>query len=564
MLQELHIENIAVIERTDIEFFPGLNILTGETGAGKSIVIDSLGAVLGSRVSREFVRSGADRGLVSAVFDAEGTQGWCEENGIDPEDGNLLLLRRIGGDGKSACRVNGVAVTAAQLRELGSLLLDIHGQNDGRQLLDEGRHLGYLDGFGRLGAPRAEFDAAYRKWRETSREIERLSMDELEKQRLTDSLSARIEELEHAQLRVGEEEELRSCIELMRHSEKLCAAVDEAYELLYGGGDCAIDSACAARDALSRVSAISGDVAGVENTINEAVISLADAAETLRQMRGTLDFSPEEYDEMLSRLALIRRLEKKYGGDEAELLQNLAGSRERLEELEYSDDRIEKLKEKLSQYEQETLAQAKKLSQARSQCAKVLERRIEEELRQLSMPSAVFRVEIRPVSGGPGFNSTGCDELRFLMSANAGEEPGRIAKIASGGELSRIMLAMKNVFAENDPVQSMVFDEIDAGVSGIAAQRVGEKLAELSGARQVICVTHLPQIAAMADRHFCIEKSESGGRTRTKITPLDRDGRIMELARLHGGENVSAATLESAAEQLAAAEEFKKEHRRNA
>lgn len=561
MLHELHIENIAVIERADVEFFPGLNVLTGETGAGKSIVIDSLGAVLGGRTSRELVRRGAERGLVSAVFDAEGTESWCAGNGIDPEDDQLLLLRRIGADGKSVCRVNGVAVTAAQLRELGSLLLDIHGQNDGRQLLDESRHRGYLDRFGALEKEKADFAAAYAEWRGTKREIERLTMDELEKQRLTDSLSQRMEELEKAQLRPGEEAELAARSELLRHSEKLCEAVDEAYELLYGGSGSALDQASAAQSALSRVSQLSGDIAAVEKTVNEAVISLEDAAETLRDLRGELDFSPEEYDAMLSRLTLIRRLEKKYGGNEAELLQSLEDSRARLDELEYSDDRLEKLRQKLAQCAKNALAEAKKLSARRAECARLLEKRIEEELRALSMPSVVFRVEMLPVDSETGFDSTGCDEIRFLMSANAGEDAGRIAKIASGGELSRIMLAMKNVFAENDPVQSMVFDEIDTGVSGVAAQRVGEKLAELSGARQVLCVTHLPQIAAMADAHFCIAKSETGGRTYTRITALDEDGRLHELARLHGGENITETTLKSALEQLSAAERFKKEHR---
>ena len=561
MLHELHIENIAVIERADVEFLPGLNVLTGETGAGKSIVIDSLGAVLGGRTSRELVRRGTEKGLVSAVFDADGTEDWCEENGIDPEDGSLLLLRRIGSDGKSVCRVNGAAVTAAQLRELGALLLDIHGQNEGRQLLDESRHRGYLDRFGALEKDKASFSVAYDRWKSTKREIERLSMDELEKERLTDSLKARIEELENAQLRAGEEDELTARSDLMRHSEKLCGAIDEAYGLLYGDNESAFDTASAAQSALARASQLSADVAAVEKTINEAVISLEDAAETLRDLREELDFSPGEYDAVLSRLSLIRRLEKKYGGDEAELLQSLDESRARLDELDYSDDKIERLREKLSQYETETLEEAKKLSARRAECARRLEKNIEEELRELSMPSVVFRVEMLPVRTDTGFDSSGCDEVRFLMSANVGEEPGRISKIASGGELSRIMLAMKNAFAGNDPVQSMVFDEIDTGVSGIAAQRVGEKLAQLSGARQVICVTHLPQIAAMADAHFCIRKSESGGRTYTEITPLDEDGRLHELARLHGGENITETTLRSASEQLLAAESFKKAHR---
>lgn len=557
MLRELHIENIAVIERADLEFYPGLNIMTGETGAGKSIVIDSLGAVLGDRVSRDLVRHGKEKGLVSAVFSSQGTEGWCEENDIEPEDDCLLLMRRINSDGKSVSKVNGVPVTAHQLRELGSLLLDIHGQNDGRQLLDESRHREYLDRFGVVLDELSDFREAYMQWRETKKEIERLSMDELEKYRLTENLKETVIELEKAKLHPGEQAELEERVALLKNSEKLSEAVGEAFELLYGGDNSALDAAGNAQSALSRVSELSSGIASAEKSVSQAVICLEDAAETLRDLRSELDFAPEEYNEMLSRVELIRRLEKKYGADEAELLQILDDSRARLDELEYSDDRLEKLKVQLEKCEKSAMDSAKRLSKKRSDAALQLQKRIEEELQSLSMAAVVFKVELTPMEGRPGFDINGCDEVRFLMSANAGEAPGRISKIASGGELSRIMLAMKNVFAENDPVQSMVFDEIDTGVSGIAAQRVGEKLARLSAARQVICVTHLPQIAAMADAHFCIEKAERDGRTYTSITPLDENGRQRELARLHGGENITETTLTSAKEQLRAANEFK-------
>jgi DNA repair protein RecN (Recombination protein N) len=507
------------------------------------------------------VRSGADKGLVSAVFSSEGTEAWCEENGIDPEDGEIMLLRRITTDGKSTCRVNGAAVTASQLRSLGALLLDIHGQNDGRQLLDEARHRDYLDRFGAYSAELEKFRASYGAWRDTLREIDSLTMGELEKARLTDNLNSQIQELEKARLRPGEADELEARCQLMKNSEKLSQAVDEAFELLYGEDGSAIETASCAQSALERVSGISEKLSQVEKSVSEAVISLEDAAETLRDLREELDFSPEEYDRMLSRLSLIRRLEKKYGGDEAELVQSLDDCKARLNEIEFSDERLEQLRAELAQRQKSAQSAAAKLTKKRQEAALQLETRIVRELSELSMPSVRFKAELVPVDNGQGFDSHGAEEVRFLMSANAGEEPGRIAKIASGGELSRIMLAMKNVFAENDPVQAMVFDEIDTGVSGIAAQRVGEKLARLAGKRQVLCVTHLPQIAAMADAHFRIEKSERGGRTFTQITPLDEEGRAGELARLHGGDNITETTIQSAREQLAAAQSFKKEVR---
>ena len=285
---------------------------------------------------------------------------------------------------------------------------------------------------------------------------------------------------------------------------------------------------------------------------------LRDAAETLRDFLKSLDFSPQEYDRLETRLSLLRRLSKKYGGGEKELLEKLEKSKQQLDEIEYSDERINKLSLQLEKQRQEVLSKANVLTEARRKAAAVLEERIASELRALSMPSVSFMVDITPIDNSAGFDSTGGDEVKFLMSANKGEKPGAISKIASGGELSRIMLAMKNVFSEKDEVETLVFDEIDTGVSGIAASRVGEKLAELSKRKQVLCVTHLPQIAAMADTHYVIEKAEREGRTFTSVTILDREGRKRELARLHGGDNITENTLISAGEQLDAAEKFKR------
>ena len=557
MLNELHIENIAVIERADIRFGSGMNVLTGETGAGKSIIIDAIGAVLGDRVSRELVRRGEEKGLVTAVFDLSGTEKWLADNEIEAED-ELILQRRISADGKSGCRVCGMPVTAAQMKELAALLVDIHGQNDGRQLMDERLHMVYLDRFGNYGAEINAFSEQFDRYLELEKERDRLSMDEIEKARLSDSLKYQIEELERAELKAGEQEELSARRDLLRNAEKLTEAIDEAYAALYDGEENAVSLAQNAAYFAQRAAAITPELEKAAATINDAVFSLSDAAETLRDFKDSLDFSPEEYDRLETRLSLLNKLERKYGRSPDELSAYLEDCRIRLDEIEYADARLAKLEKELSEQAGRCRAAAEILSQSRHTAAKELEERIVFELRELNMPSVRFAVEFSPVSDSLGFNAKGMDQIRFAMSANAGEEPGRISKIASGGELSRIMLAMKNVFAENDPVATMIFDEIDTGVSGIAAQRVGEKLYSVSCGKQVLCVTHLPQIAAMADSHYVIAKEERSGRTYTEVTPLDREGRKRELARLHGGDNITATTLMSAEEQLDAAERYKR------
>lgn len=557
MLSDLHIENIAVIERADISFTKGLNVLTGETGAGKSIIIDALFAVMGARTSRELVRTGADKALASAVFTSDKVAAlWLAENEIGGEE-ELILQRKISDEGKSSCRVCGAPVTAAQLRELSSLLLDIHGQNDGRQLMDEARHREYLDSFGAFEHITDEYREAYSLFVATKREIKRLSMDEAEKQRLSDNLKIMVEELENANICEGEEEELSARRDLLHNAEKLTEAINSAYSALYGGDENAVSLTEGAKSEISRAARYCDDLSNTEKTLNDASFMLRDAAETLRDFLRNLDFSPQEYDRLETRLSLLRKLSKKYGGGDKELIEKLEKAKQQLDEIEYADDRLEKLSAQLEKQKQSVLSCAKKLTEARKKTAAELEERIVEELRALSMPSVNFVVDITPMENENGFDATGGDEIKFLMSANKGEKPGAISKIASGGELSRIMLAMKNVFSEKDELETLVFDEIDTGVSGVAAQRVGEKLAELSRRKQVLCVTHLPQIAAMADTHYVIEKAEREGRTFTSVTILDREGRARELARLHGGDNITENTLISAGEQLDAAEKFK-------
>ena len=568
MLRELHIENIAVIERADIEPGPGLNVLTGETGAGKSIVIDSLQAVLGSRVSRELVRTGAPKASVSAAFSSEKAEGWLKERDLEPagwydrenpDDGGILIRRRISSEGKSSAWINGENATAAELRELGAQLLDIHGQNDGRALLDEANHRAYLDSFGGLEAELAAYRERYEAWRAAKKELDRLDMNEREREFRLLELERTVQELEGARLSAGEEAALNARRELLRNSEKLTEALDAAYEALYGASPSAVELAGDAAGWCRRAAGLAPELTGAADELDAALAALGDAAELIRDFRDSLDIDEGEYDALETRLAQLRRLEKRYNCDEAGLIAALESAREEYARLQNSSELREELASELAKREKAAYNAARDLSNKRTASAKRLAGRVQAGLRELSMPGVRFETEIKPLEGEPGFDETGCDEVRFLMSANAGEAPGRISRIASGGELARIMLVMKDALTERAGPDTLVFDEIDEGVSGIAAQRVAEKLAHISRNKQVICVTHLPQIAAMADTHFHVEKQTRDGRTYTAVTPLGREGRIREIARLHGGDNITDTTLKSAAEQLDAASEFKKE-----
>ena len=556
MLKTLHIENVAVIEKVTVELGEGLNVLTGETGAGKSIVIDALGAVLGGRTSRELVRSGEPSALVTAVFSAENVTDWCEDAGIEPEDGELFLMRKITADGKNTCRVNGVPVSVSQLRALGLRLLDIHGQNDGQKLLDERYHRQYLDSYGRPEAEYLAYRAEYDKYCAIKKEIDSLRIDERDKEFRIDTLKYQINEIKKANIKVGERDEKTKRRQILANAEKLSGLADTAFFAIYGAdrSDGVLSMLQDAERAVSSAGRYSEDFAALEKELSDLRYTAEDIAERIRDLRDDLDYSAEELDDIESRLSLLRKLSVKYGSTEEEILAYLENAETELDNIEYADDKIAKLEKDLKKQTEITRTAAEKLSYARKRAAETLEKRIANELSGLSMPKVLFRVVLDATED---FTPTGCDEVRFEMSANAGEKPGRISRIASGGELSRIMLAMKNVLAENDDIGTMVFDEIDTGVSGIAAQRVGEKLATLAGKKQVICVTHLPQIAAMADEHYEIKKNERDGRTFTGITRLDSRTRLNEIARLTGGDNVTETTLRSASEQVAAADAFK-------
>lgn len=564
MLSLLHIENIALIQSADIRFEPGYNVLTGETGAGKSIVIDSIGAVLGERTSRELIRTGAKSALVTAVFTQVPSLPWLEENGIALHDGEVLLQREIQGDGRNVCRVDGRLVTVAQLRELGRQLLNIHGQHDGQQLLDPASHLGYLDRCGGHTELLENYRTAYQAWNGLRKQIAALEMDEAERSRRVDTLNFQIRELERAQLRVGEDEELDQRRTLLRSAGKLMDALQAAEYALCGddegGGVCSL--LADAEGELDSVSQFSTPLEELSRQVSELRSAADDAADTLRDLTREMEFSPGELDEVESRLDVLYRLKKKYGATVEEMLQYLDRCRKELDEIQYADDTIARLTKELDKARKEADRVAQTLSQQRRKAAEKLEKRVQEELRQLDMPKVRFQVEFASIENQWGLDETGMDQVQFLMSANVGEALKPIQKVASGGELARIMLALKNVLAQDDEIGTLVFDEVDTGVSGRAAQKVAEKMAQVARHKQVLCVTHLPQLAAMADTHFSMSKGEREGRTYTNLERLDRKQRREELARLIGGAAVTPALLESAEELLAQADAWREKHKK--
>ena len=549
MLSLLHIENIAVIECADISFDRGFNVLTGETGAGKSIVIDAISAILGQRAYRDMIRTGTNKASVRAVFTDVPKLSWFEENGVeyDPE---TIIQREVHLDGKNVCRVNGSLVTVSILNKLGIQLINIHGQHDSASLFDEANHLTFLDDFAGnedIWENYAEKYAAVDKLR---REINRISMDEGEKLRRMETLKYQIEEIEKAQLEAGEDDALEERRKLLQNSEKIAKGLNEAVECLYGGDD--TDGAASllnvAERALARIAKYTDDIASLHEKVADLMYQVQDAAEIARDVQYELSYSADELDRIESRLDVIHKLRRKYGTTCADILKYLEKAKKELDEIEVADDHVERLKKKLNKAEKEAWDAALELRKNRQEVAEKLSARILTELAQLDMPKVQFACQFTELE----LTGNGADAVAFYMSANVGEALKPMSKVASGGELARIMLAMKNVLAEQDKVDTLIFDEVDTGVSGRAAQKVAEKLKAVARAKQVLCVTHLPQIAAMGDTHMLIAKGEREGRTYTTVTPLDLEGRKRELARIIGGANITEITLKSAEEMLRA------------
>ncbi|HIT34227.1 MAG TPA: DNA repair protein RecN [Candidatus Faecousia intestinigallinarum] len=547
MLSLLHIENIAVIESADISFDRGFNVLTGETGAGKSIVIDAISAILGERAYRDMIRTGANKAGVRAVFTGVPQLPWFAENGVE-YDQETVIQREIFLDGKNICRVNGSLVSVSILRRLGLQLINIHGQHDSASLFDEENHLQFLDDFADDLPLKEDYFQKYQCMTALRREIEGLTMDEGEKLRRMETLCFQIEEISKANLQPGEDEELEERRKLLQNAEKLSDGLDEAVECLYGGED--TDGAAALLDqaqrSLGRLSRFSDSFTELQERVSDLMYQVQDAAEEVRDAREELSYSAEELEQIESRLDVIHRLRRKYGVTCQDILDYQKKAEDELDHMEFADDHLERLKEKLSKAEKEAWAAARALRETRKEAASKLSVRILTELSQLDMPRVQFDCRFTERELTPN----GADGVAFYMSANAGEALKPMSKVASGGELARIMLAMKNVLAEKDRVDTLIFDEVDTGVSGRAAQKVAQKLRSVAQFKQVLCVTHLPQMAALANTHLLIAKEERGGRTFTTVTPLDREGRKQELARIIGGEHITETTLKSAEEML--------------
>ena len=547
MLSLLHIENIAVIESADIAFDPGFNVLTGETGAGKSIVIDAISAILGERAYRDMIRTGTAKASVRAVFTQVPELAWFAENGVeyDPE---TVIQREIYLDGKNVCRVNGSLVSVSILRKLGIQLINIHGQHDSASLFDEDNHLAYLDAFASDDGLIREYTAAYSEVMKLRREIDGLTMDESEKLRRMETLKYQIAEIEKAELEPGEDETLEQRRKLLQNAEKLSNGLEEAVQCLYGGEDTdgAAGLLAQAEYALGRLGRYSDSFQAIHDRVSDLMYQVQDAAEEVRDARDELSYSADELERIEERLDVIHKLRRKYGVSCADILDYLARAKQELDEIEFSDDHLERLKGKLKKAETVAWDTAKALRQQRKEAAKALSQRILSELSQLDMPRVRFECRFRELELTP----SGADAVAFYMSANAGEALKPMSKVASGGELARIMLAMKNVLAEKDQVGTLIFDEVDTGVSGRAAQKVAQKLRSVAAHKQVLCVTHLPQLAALAQTHLLIAKEERGGRTYTTVTPLNFEERKRELARIIGGASITETTLKSAEEMI--------------
>ncbi len=551
MLVNLKISNIAIIKEAAINFDNGLNVLTGETGAGKSIIIDAINAILGERTSRELIRTGSNNAEVSALFYDinDDVKAVLNEFDIDcEEDNSLLVSRKISLDGKNNCKVNGTSVTVSMLKKLGQSLINVHGQMDNHNLLNEELHYTYIDRYAENTDILNDYLACFNDYCTCKKRYDNLIVDEGEKARKIDLLTFQIQEIEDADIRIGELEELTKRQKLLQNAEQLVTLVNNAVEIINGNDNFSgvADMLSTASNSLNKASVFDETLSEVSNTVTEMAYSINDCASELNSFLYGLDVDPNELDLIEERLDILSRLSKKYGQTEEDILAYLDNAQKQLEEITFAD----KLKEELYLELQEKYAVMEKasavLSANRQKYGEIFIDSVKNELTFLDMASISFKI----IQNRKAFDETGADEIYFLISANAGEEPKPLSKIASGGELSRIMLAIKNVLASKDNIQTLIFDEVDTGVSGRAAQKIGIKLKEVSKNRQVLCVTHLAQIASFADNHFLISKSESENKTYTKVETLDNDGRIHELARIIGGAETSQLSLDTAAEMI--------------
>ena len=549
MLAQLFINNIAVLERASIDLEKGFTVLTGETGAGKSIIIDAIHAILGERTSKELVRTGAQTASVSALFtelDPELLAMLDQLSIPREEDGSLLVQRDIRLEGRSHCKLNGAPATVSMLKQLGPRLVTIHGQHESYELLSPDVHITYLDSFGGLEELLQTYQAAYRALRKTQRELEALQTDEGEKARLSDLLHYQIDEIEAANVQVGEREELESQREILRNHEKIAAGVAFLRNMLSGDEEregVLAELSQASTEAV-RVASYFPELEDISQKLQEAGFLLEDVDSILRTL--SIDFDPALQETIEERLDLLYKLGRKYGGSEEKILEFLETCRNRLHQIEFADEERERLEHQYETQKKQAISLAKQLSEKRREASGSFMRQVKQELSFLNMPGVTLEAEIQRVP----LYSMGCDKIQFLVSANKGEPPKPLSKIASGGELSRIMLAIKTVLTGKDKVDTLIFDEVDTGISGAAANKVGQKLKQVSRNRQVLCITHLAQIAALADHQLLISKHVEGERTFTQVQELDFEGRKREVARIIGGEQVTDLQLQMAEEML--------------
>lgn len=554
MLSQLFIQNIAVIEKVQVAFEKGLNVFTGETGAGKSIVIDAINAVLGNRTSRDLVRTGAPKALVTALFEGIGdeTKEQLLSMGFEPEeDGSLLLSREISADGKTSCKIGGRPSTVSILREVAQSLINIHGQHDNQFLLLPEQHLVYIDQFGKTAALLKEYRVEYAYYVELQRKLRQLQTDEREKAQRTDLLSYQINEISSAALFPDEEEELQSAKKKMQNSVKIIEALHIAHDLLQGTeeSDGILSMLDQTQEQFQMLEVYYPQIKS--DRILDMRYELEEVRENLRDALSDAEMDPAELDRIEERLDLIFRLKRKYGGSVEEILAFKERAQQELNSIIHAEELQAKLEKEHGQSEARLIKLAKQLSEKRKSAAKQFEDQVCAELTFLDMPSVRFIVHAETGE----LDETGIDRMEFYISTNPGEPPKPIGKIASGGELSRIMLSLKNVIAEGDRVGTLIFDEVDTGVSGRAAQKIGRKLKQASAGRQIICVTHLAQVAAFADTHLLIAKIVRDGRTFTTVNALPQEERVQELARIMGGENLTPTVLASARELILQAKE---------
>ena len=556
MLSNLYIENIAVIEKTSIDFKKGLNVMTGETGAGKSIVIDSINAVLGNRTSKELIRTGASSAFVSAEFTnlSEKAIAVIYEAGFELEDGELLIQREISTTGKNKCRINGRPATVSTLKEIGVQLINIHGQHESYELMSPELHISYIDKLAGLESEIEAYQEVYKKYKKLSAELKKATVDESERERKIDLLKYQIDELEDADLRDGEYEELNEQKAVLQNSEKIIEAIMSSRALMNGDEESSgvLENLQEINSQLSDISGYMSEVEPINSRIESAIYELEDCLSELTGLTDLVDTDGGSLDSIEERLDLIYTLGKKYGSTIKEMLDFLDKAKKELNALVMYDENREALIKECDKAYKEAEKLAKALSEKRRATSSEFADKVCEEMAFLDMPN----VKLVVVQESCELNSLGCDNIEFLISTNPGEPPKPISKIASGGELSRMMLAVKNVLSDKDDIDTLIFDEVDTGISGSAAQKVGLKLREVSKSRQVLCVTHLAQIAAMGNSHFKISKSVRDEKTFTKVEELDHEGRKQELARIIGGTEMTKASLDYAEEMLRAGEQI--------